>query len=314
MIVIETGIFPNTPEEQYFGLNDGIQRGDPNWIISRSELHQILRCPKEWRLGAQEKDTESLTLGSLVDCLLLTPDEFEKRFVTRPETYQGKASAKKDAPMVEKKWSANATFCKEWEAKMRDKGISVVTPGMMAKAKRMVENFGRHYCQDFEGFLGSFLEGADTQTMVISKFKVAGREIFVRCLIDIRHRSADFGNFLWDLKTAADLEPTKWQRAIIDHGYDIQGPFYLDLYNREEKAPEPVENFGHLIVGNQYPFLTGTRYLSGRFLDVGRLKYKRALKIYADCLGNDWFPGWSPDGLEATECPTWEYRKFEEEL
>ncbi len=307
--MIDTGIFPGFKEAEYFALNDGVKRGDPEWVVSRSDLAQILRCPAEWRAGAEEKDSESLTIGSLVDCLLLTPDEFAERFALRPPTYKGPKTTKKDAPIVDKKWNANATVCKEWEAKQEELGLQVISQTQMSKASKMAHNLKDRWFKDAGMRLSQMIEEADTQTLAIAEIEEphTGIKVMCRCLIDLLHPG--FDNFLWDLKTGRELQPKRWSAAVAEHGYDIQCAMYPIVY--EAAGGESKEAFGHLIVGNQYPYLTAIRYLSDHYLSIGRQKFWRALRTYCECLQSGKFPGWSPEGMEKVGPPAWEAKEWE---
>lgn len=65
--------------------------------ISQSDLWELKKSPvkyvekKKGKMTEEEKDY--FTLGSLIDCKLLTPDEFERRFILKPDSLKEPSSA-----------------------------------------------------------------------------------------------------------------------------------------------------------------------------------------------------------------------------
>lgn len=84
----------------YYDLSNEEYHGGPG--ISKSQLDDIAINPAifQWRKGAPEDDEKkaALDMGTALHCLLLEPDEFDKRFIVAPEfnrrTNEGKASEK----------------------------------------------------------------------------------------------------------------------------------------------------------------------------------------------------------------------------
>src|SRR5512139_3635422 len=66
------------------------KRGDPAFIMSKSELWNFAQCPSRWLAGYKEEKSEKMSWGDRVDCLALTPERFAKRFVICPDTYPAK--------------------------------------------------------------------------------------------------------------------------------------------------------------------------------------------------------------------------------
>lgn len=84
----------------YYDLSNEEYHGGPG--ISKSQLDDIAINPAifQWRKGAPEDDEKkaALDMGTALHCLLLEPDEFDKRFIVAPEfnrrTNEGKTSEK----------------------------------------------------------------------------------------------------------------------------------------------------------------------------------------------------------------------------
>jgi len=302
---MDSGIYANYKESDYFSLNDSVKRGSPYWIVSRSDLVEVLRCPKEWYCGKQEDYNESLKIGSLVDCLMLTPSRFEESYAIRPSTYDAPSSAKKDSPIIKKKWNANANSCKKWEKEQADKGKATVSKNDIDQATTMCKNLKSRWVDDFECTIEDFVSECQTQVLALADFTdpVTGMTVKLRSLIDIVPPEG-----LWDLKTTRELEPGHWSGSVSSFGYDVQAAMYLAVWNKA--CDDSRESFGHIIVGNQYPYLTATRYMSDSYLQLGEAKFKAALTKYCQCIRTKSFPGWSPDGLEEVRPREWEMKKW----
>ena len=59
---------------------------------------------------------------------------FKSRVVSMPPTYKAPASAKKDAPIIDKPWNMNADYCKEWVESQGDKIVLSASDYMAAIA------------------------------------------------------------------------------------------------------------------------------------------------------------------------------------
>ncbi len=306
--MVDPGIYYNFPEDDYHALNSELKKGDEDWVLSRSDLAAILRCPAEWFANVTVSQSESMKIGSALDCMLLTPDEFDSRYENCPDTYEAPASAKKDAPIVQKPWNRNATYCEKWEESKAEQGIELLSGSQQEKLEKMSENIRDLYIHEFGVYGDEFISSAETQVLAISEYEDedSGRKIKLRALIDILPAAQNA--WLWDLKTSAKLDPVRWAGHVSDYAYDIQGAMYLDVFNRA--SGESRTKFGHLAVGNTYPYLTAPRYLSERYLELGRMKMRAAIRSYCRCLDQHDFYGWCPEGLEPTQPNEWEYSKW----
>lgn len=69
---------------EYHALELSIPRGKPDHILSQSQLTSYFKNPYVWLNGPYERKTDSMTFGSVLDALLLTPDEVDRLFVISP--------------------------------------------------------------------------------------------------------------------------------------------------------------------------------------------------------------------------------------
>lgn len=102
-----------------------------------------------------------------------------------------------------------------------------------------------------------------------------------------------------DYKTIADASPETVAKAIRDHGYHQQDPWYLDGI-QAALDPEDVR-FLFVFQAKTPPYLITVRELNQQSRDIGRAKNERALRVYAECTATGVWPDWTGP---LTEIPT----------
>lgn len=266
-----------------------VQRGDPAYIMSQSELKVFNENPWKWRNGYRLKPSKEMSFGSLVDCLLLTPDDYASRFVVQPATYPA-------AKGEEKPWSNNATFCRDWNAEQKAKGLTVISPYELDAANFIREKAAQH------PVIGTVLFGCESQVAISAVWQdESGIKVPLRGCIDIAP-VGKFETWLFDLKVYASANPRQWANSVFDHALDVQAAMYLDIWNNVSRfVGTPRNAFGHIIVEPDAPFFMCPRMLSTSFIEAGREKYESALRLYCQCLKENKWPGYSEQTLEETE-------------
>lgn len=125
------GIIEDESNEQYHASESTSHSklevlGDPDRGPARYKGQFILKnIPRQ-------APTEALDFGAAFDSMLLEKKEIH---TVEPETYPAPASDKKDAPIIQKKWNNNATFCRDWYAAQVKK--VVLTPGQIRLMEAM---------------------------------------------------------------------------------------------------------------------------------------------------------------------------------
>jgi exodeoxyribonuclease VIII len=272
----------NTDPNEYHKLI-GAPRGHPDRVMSRSEIAEFRRNPARWLAAGsfadEDEDTDALVWGSLVDCLLLTPGQFEKRFVIRPTTYESSSGETKP-------WNGNSKVCQAWIAEHA--GMTVIKSELRARAELAV----RALKADLR--VSRMLDSAQTQVMALGTYRdpSTGIKVPVKALLDIvpdRH-DEEYGKCLADLKTCRTASPRVWARQCFTFGYHIQAAWYLDLYVAAK--PEDRTDWMHILSENVPPFTVGRRLLSSEMVELGRRSYQQGLRDYCRALATGVWPGW----------------------
>lgn len=291
--VVGAGIPPEDYQRQ------SVERGHPEYIMSRGELVEFLVCPSRWLKGFTRKDSDATDWGTLIDIMLLSPDEVDKRLAITPAVYPC-TPTKKD-PRTEKPWTFQATYCKEWREEAESTGRIVVTHADFKEAKAALAVLA----EDAE--IQEFISCSATQVMAIGQYEdeATGLTVPVKILLDLvpdKHHPR-FGRSLGDFKTGFTAHPRAWEKAVFERDYHTQGALYTDVYTAA--TGEDRCEWRHVIQESIVPWQTAKRFLSEQYMTIGRMKYLDALKRYCQCLRSGHFPDYDePHGAEIV-CDGW---------
>lgn len=258
------------------------ERGELGFVMSRGELMRFNECPAKWKVGSPQSETSEMRWGSLIDCLLLVPEEFHDRFAVCPETYPDKKTGE------QKPWNFNSNFCKEWREDQEGKTILKHDDRLAADAA--LRNF------NFDEF-DALRAGARCQVSLSAEYFDSATELTIpiRALLDLVPGEGEYQNSIVDLKTTSSAEPRAWARKVSSDHLDAQAALYLDLW--KAATGEERCDFRHVIQESDPPYHVELRLLSAEFIELGRIKYGAALKKYCGCLASGVWPGYQNKSL-----------------
>ena len=271
-------------------------RGTPEFVVSQGALREFERCPLRWVMGYTPPESTAKQWGSMLDCMLLTPDDFEGKYPLRPDTYPApakhekvkKGEIKEGDPLP---WNANAAICREWEEGLNGrKAIKSKTYSDLTVAAKRLR---------VDPVIEDLLESSVNQVWVTANYHDSETGLVVPCkaLIDGVPRAGVpvLEHCLWDLKTTRSALPEAWLKWAYQAGLYIQAAWYLDLFNAA--TGEDRSTWLWVLQENFPPFEVGRRMLSQSFIELGRLFYRSALARYCLCLKTGVWPGYdAPDG------------------
>lgn len=269
---MKTGIYYDISNEDYHN-GEG---------ISKSNLDDIAKCPAiyQWRKSAPEdqEKKKALDIGTALHCLLLEPDEFDKRFIV-PEpinrrTNAGKAEYKKIVEFANiKKQIFITSEEKNKLLLMRDSAFA------HPDIKKLLE---------MDGYYESSIYWTDSETNMLCKMRpdklIKGKPIIV------------------DMKKTNDIE--NFGKSIELFRYHVQDAMYCEGYkNHFGETPYFVfVAISETIDCGRYP--ARAFVLDDLDKDVGYQLFRRDLNKYAECENtNTWH------GLEIIKRPDWARRK-----
>lgn len=257
------------------------KRGEKDFVMSRGELMDFAACPHKWIAGYQSHDTKSSEWGTLIDFLALNGQDFDKHFAVCPEKYKNEKGETKD-------WNFNANVCKDW--KREQCGKRIIKADVLREANKAVEIL-------FYQFPDMFNDSLE-QVMAVAQWRdqATGYLIPVKILLDMvpNNLHPQFGKSLADLKTGQSAAPHDIESAIFNHDYDAQAALYTDVYC----AATGEERIEWLLIFQEnsepYEVADPMPMLSQEYIELGRAKYRNALKFYAHCLATNTWPSYSP--------------------
>lgn len=263
-------------------------RGTAEYVVSSGMLRLFQACPSRWRAGYVPPDSKPMLFGSLVDCLVMTPGEFDDHFRVKPPLYMVQKGERK-GEMV---WSPTSTVCKEWVAKCESEGITPISEEELAEAKKAIDRMKA------DSIIGPWIEACDKQVWVTGEYYDEDTELVipVKILIDFRPRNdSEFYQSLGDLKCIRNAETVAFGRQVSKNGWHFQAAFYEDIYLAAvEQAGQQEDRTGWIFTGveNFHPFEPFRKYLMREFRDIGQRMYQSALRLYCRCLKTGKWPGY----------------------
>lgn len=118
------------------------------------------------------------------------------------------------------------------------------------------------------------------------------------------------GKYLIDLKTCAKIGD--FEKSIAKYLYHVQAAFYIDVF--EQATGLKMNGFCFVAVEKSAPFDCAVYFLSGDYIDIGRIQYKKALIEMMDCQQSGNYPGIMKDEKQSIiDAPYWMYKQFLED-
>lgn len=175
---------------------------DPESWVSKTRLWELASSTLwKWRFAPDTSGpTGAMTWGSLVDVLLLTPEEVPGMVIVNPyPDFRTKAA-------------------QELRDNAKAQGRIVVSVEDMRRAETAVNTLRNH------PIAGPVIADSLKQVVLLNQIK----GINAKALLDIVPTS---GPILYDLKTTNDLTPRGISSTIHKYGYHVQAAWYLRLWN-----------------------------------------------------------------------------------
>jgi len=265
------------PKPEYYAPHTGDLK---TMRVSKSMLTDFMPNPAAWLLKPKKDYTKAMRFGNLVDCMALTPDEFENEYTILPRFYPCKPTAKD--PRTEKPWNANAGYCKELEEDIESSGKQAVKESDFLEAKQAVANL-----KQFRPY-AELIDGAHTQSAMFGDLIDEGIATPAKSLLDILPMHPNWMHVIADMKTTAEMSDQHFARTVNKFGYHRQAAIYLDLHNAI--TGENRDTFYIVWVHSKAPFEVAMRPISASAIAEGRRWYKSALRLWNQCITTGVFP------------------------
>lgn len=274
--------------------------------LSQSLIKEATKSPRKFEakylLGTMPWEvTQAMDLGSLVDCMLLTPDELSNFFVQIPDSVLSASGAKSG-----KKWD---------DFKAANEGKTLMKQVDFVLAATIVQRVKQHPI--WPRLVES---GYETQKEVY--WTDLQSQLPAKALIDVFPKS-ETAQWIIDLKTTADMddfESESYQlfaaesdddtiirsRSVHNYGYHTQAAWYLSGCSIAFERPFTM--FLLLVVETSPPFRVKTFRIADEALLAGQAFLDRALAAISNrMIANDWSERGEKEIVEIS-LPNWAFK------
>lgn len=230
-----------------------------------SRLKWALESGTKYQNPPQPKSV-AVNIGRAVAAAFEDGLDFDARFVVWPKQRRGK----------------------EWQTFQEEHaGAEIVTLTEMQTIRRIVDAVDRH------AEASAIINRSQREVAVFGELE--GHQCKAR--IDL----LDGDGSLYDLKTCASAKPSKWPAYAFNLGYDIQAAFYSDLVH---SVTGTYPDWAWIAVENGDSPDVQIIEPSEIFVDVGRGRYREALRRIDEWKRSGVYPGYAP-GRITVEPPMW---------
>lgn len=270
---IEPGWYRDLSNDDYHG-SFGFSSSQVKTLVEQTPAH--LRQ----NMGASKEETDNMMLGTLVHTLVLEPDSFATEFVLAPEGINKRTKAGRE------EWQA-------FEEAAQKGGLHVITKSMLLKAQVMGANVLNH------PIAGALLADVIPESSVYWWYNSMDPDDSedYRMMLKVRPDAISKAHpVVIDLKTTTDGSISGFQRSIARFHYDLSAAMYLEGVNQCKSLLKDIgylayTKFVFICVENFEPFLVSVYELDAEYMEIGKLKYRRALRVLQHGMQNDW-PGY----------------------
>lgn len=238
--------------------------------LSYSALKAFRKSPKHYMLYLTQPrvQTDAMLLGTVVECLTLEPDRFEKRFMVIPKlnlrTNDGKAERERLMILAQKQ---NLTLIDEETKELAEKCRTAL---MDHSVSRTIIEHKRH-----------------TQVKLAWNHKPTG--IPMIGYVDFESKAWET-DFIIDLKTTANADPDEFVKQAAKLDYHIQAGAYLDGYPR---CKFTFPQMAFVAVETDDPFNVSVFFCDNQYTDRARDEFHGSVNAFKYCMDNNlWHQGY----------------------
>jgi len=272
------GIHPGLSREQY----DGIE------AINQSALKKLgTLTPAQWKYLREhpEPPTEALAFGQAVHLACYEPSRFAVEVVAAPDCDRRTKAGKEEWERFNTAAAGKIVMSADEYAT-----LGAIQRAVMAHpaASKLIAKAGDRECSAV---------WRDDETGTLCKARL--------------DQLTTARNAIIDLKTTRNAAPGAFERDVYDYGYHFQAAFYADGIAAIEGHEPPCVVL--IAVDKEWVCEIGAEAVAvyeiePAAMELGRIEYRRALALYADCVRTGKWPGYS-SRIEPISVPAFRLRK-----
>jgi len=269
---MKPGIYPDILNEDYHA-GPGISASGLKLIAERSPLHYWSAYLDPQR--EQRKTTPAMILGTAIHAAVLEPATFAERF--------------HPAPDVDRRTKEGKMLYEVALGISTEQNATLISSDDYAAALKVQRS-----CRDHPLAQAIFAEGKAEQSVFWIDPET---EVLCKCRPDWLMPGA-----IVDVKSTEDASAEAFMRSAYNWQYHIQAAFYMD--GIAAAWGEMPEAFMFLAHEKTAPWASAYYFADGEMIESGRAEYRKALRLYADCLNKDKWPGYAAT-LQPLGLPRW---------
>jgi exodeoxyribonuclease VIII len=256
--------------------------------LSYSSLKHFYSSPIDFikYINQDYKWTDSMVLGSAVDCKLLEPEKFNDKFII--------------VPKIDKRTKQGKEDYKNLQERLKDSDLISISEELNDQAELMVNNLKTNQ------FSKMILDNT-TEVQKNISFNFKGYNI--KGILD------GFGElnnkpFIFDLKTSQDSDPERWNLNVIKWLYHLQAYIYRHGIIKEKQI---IPDFYHVIIENKAPYKVSVVKFSNDILNSGKKIFNKIMEDFDYCVKNkSWDQGHEFNHVNIKEInfPDWYLNKI----
>lgn len=241
--------------------------------LSYSSLKWFKKSPMHfmhYRNKPKDKETTSaLKFGNLLDCLLLTPEEFESRYIILPETKllkdcKGtKEEARKEYDSLNEAYEKAINNTRKVAIEKQDLEKATIMRDIIwahPQARKLIERVTNFQVEKI---------WTDKETGLKTKTILDG----------------DGEEIIFELKTAASADPEDFERDAYKFGYHFQCGIELEALAKKGKFPQ----FWYMVIEKTEPFGLSIFQPSKDYIELGKREFRHYITSFKKCLDENRF-------------------------
>lgn len=281
---MKTGIYAGIPNAEYHG-GPGISKSGLD-VIARSPLHfwqQYLNPERERR-----EPTPAMVIGTAIHTAVLEPGDFGKRYVAVPaDAPRRPTDAQRNAKKPSDETLAAITWWDDFNAKAE--GKEIITLDDAQTCMRIADQVRSHPTAR-----KVFATG---QAELSCYWTDAETGVLCKCRPDWLNLP-----LIVDVKSTEDASRDAFMRSAWNYRYWVQAAWYMD--GVEQATGQRPDAFIFGAFEKSAPHACAFYFADDAMIELGRQEYRKHLRVYAECLAADRWPGYPTDVL-ALGLPAW---------
>lgn len=282
----------------YSDIPNEVYHRDPSLLpgpsISASGLKTLLgRSPRHYWYDSPlnpdrppEKDKPHFNVGNAAHDMLLLSDRWPECYHVLPADFNANATK------AQADWHAEREAARE-AGKVILKADEAETVRAMAASLRA------------NAFAAAALSNGESEVTLVWQDPETG--VWLRARPDfLPHKRL----IVPDLKTAADGSPRAFARQIANFGYAQSAALYSDGIKAIYGAHP--SNWLHVVLEKEPPHVVSLYELPGEDIERGRWLNRKAIRVFADCLSRDRWPGYADEPVQIG-LPGWERKTIDDD-